>query len=194
MAHDWLNFIRATKCHHGMHTCIKYHLINLQHVSFNTSHHKQTITDQNWYHPGLHQMTHSNSKIKNIHIMCIKFTAHIYPLPQQYHFTCTWIHHDDLYIPLAFAIHLDHKCLHDDDLYIPLALAIRPDPYLSPWWWSVYTLGLGNTSWPYVSPSWWYVYTVSMMICRYAWPQQYVLTISRKCVIPVVCVKLGEGM
>ena len=72
---------------------------------------------------------------------------------------------------------------------MPFASAIPLRLYMNPWWWSVYTLGLSNTSWLYMSPSWWSVYTLGlsntswpvhvskMMICIYPWPWQCVLTI-----------------
>jgi hypothetical protein len=248
MARNWLNFITATKHHHGMHTSFKYHLVNLQHVSINTNHHKGTTTDQGmvpprptsddtqwqqnkvckynmhkiycmyiplaiplhlyvsawWWsvyilHFGSHHFTHISLHDDNLYIplaltiplhlymtvmmihiypspwelsldpykslwwtvytLCLGSTTSpawicmmmmmmmmicIYPWPWRYHFTCTWLHDDDLYISFAFSYHFTRTSLHDDNLYIPLALTIPPHLYMTLWWWSVYTLRLGS--------------------------------------------------
>jgi len=145
----------------------------------------------------------------------------IYPWPRQYILTlcvsmmmiCTYplalakrldrmCLHEDLYILLDLAICsdrmcLDCTCLHHDDLYIPLALAIHLDLYMSPRWWFVYTLGLGNASWPYMSPWWWFVYTLGLGNTSWPcvspwwwsvhtlWPWQNVLTV---CVSMMICI------
>ena len=74
---------------------------------------------------------------------------------------------DDLYITLDLAIRLEHTCLHDGDLYIPLASAIclvgmclHDDGLYTP-----LALLIHLTA------------CISMMICIYPWPRQYVLTV-----------------
>jgi hypothetical protein len=76
--------------------------------------------------------------------MCLQDNLFI-PLALTIYLDHICLHDDDLYISLALVTCLDHICLHDDDLYIPLALAICLD-------------------------------CVSVMICIYPWPWQYVLT------------------
>jgi hypothetical protein len=69
-----------------------------------------------------------------------------------HHFTCTWIHDDDLYTPFTQAVStFTHTSLHNDNLYISLALMTPLHLYMNLWWWSVYTLRLGSYHWIHTS-------------------------------------------